>query len=108
MAEPSATRDADWPDHPVLARAARRLLDRGAARLPEELDLAEAVCAIKWPKWPEYRGPIDLGLLRRRWTAPSSTGRRSPGSGEGDRAGAPGGRQSTGAGAVSGGRGWRL
>ena len=27
-------------------------------------NLAEAVCAIKWPKWPEYRGPIDLGLLR--------------------------------------------
>ena len=48
----------------MRARLAR-LLDRAAARLPEELDLAEAVCAIKWPKWPDYRGPIDLGLLRR-------------------------------------------
>ena len=33
-------------------------------RLPEELDLAEAICAVKWPNWPDYRGPIDLGLLR--------------------------------------------
>ena len=50
---------------PSLRARLARLLDRTAARLPEELDLAEAVCAIKWPKWPEYRGPIDLGLLRR-------------------------------------------
>ena len=50
---------------PSLRARLARLLDRGAARLPEELDLAEAVCAIKWPKWPDYRGPIDLGLLRR-------------------------------------------
>ena len=41
-----------------------RLLDRKAARLTEELDLAEAVCAVKWPKWPGYAGPVDLGLLR--------------------------------------------
>ncbi|MGH6883805.1 MAG: hypothetical protein ACREFM_22985, partial [Hypericibacter sp.] len=66
LAEPLAS------DTPVLADTIpslrvrlARLLDRGAARLPEELDLAEAVCAIKWPKWPEYRGPINLGLLRR-------------------------------------------
>jgi hypothetical protein len=42
-----------------------RLLDRTAPRLPEELDLAEAVCAVRWPNWPEYRGGVDLGLLRR-------------------------------------------
>ena len=28
-------------------------------RLAEELDLAEAICAAKWPKWPDYRGPVD-------------------------------------------------
>jgi hypothetical protein len=26
--------------------------------------LAEAVCALKWPKWPEYAGTGDLDLLR--------------------------------------------
>jgi hypothetical protein len=53
------------PGIPELRARIARLLDRTAPRRPEELDLAEAVCAIKWPKWPEYRGPIDLGLLRR-------------------------------------------
>jgi hypothetical protein len=47
----------------LRARVAR-LLDRAAERLPEELDLAEAVCALKWPKWPGYEGPVDLDLLR--------------------------------------------
>ena len=42
-----------------------RLLDRAAVRRPEELDLAEAICALRWPKWPTYRGPIDLDALRR-------------------------------------------
>ena len=41
-----------------------RLLDR-TARLPEELDLAEAICAVRWPNWPAYRGPVDLFRLRR-------------------------------------------
>jgi hypothetical protein len=50
---------------PALRSRVARLLDRGAPRLPEELDLAEAICAVKWPKWPEYQGPIDLALLRR-------------------------------------------
>ena len=48
----------------LRARVAR-LLDRGRPRLAGELDLAEAVCALKWPNWPEYRGPVDLFLLRR-------------------------------------------
>ena len=51
------------PPVPALRRRLARLLDRAAPRLPEELDLAEAVCALKWPKWPEYRGPIDPGDL---------------------------------------------
>ncbi len=50
-----------------------------AARLAEELDLAEAICALKWPKWPDYRGAIDPFLLRGRCrtsasTTPPSTG----------------------------------
>ena len=51
-----------WPS---CARRIARLLDRAQPRLPEELDLAEAICAIRWPNWPEYRGPIDLFRLRR-------------------------------------------
>jgi hypothetical protein len=48
----------------VLRSRVARLLDRKAERLAEELDLAEAVCALKWPKWPEYAGAVDLDLLR--------------------------------------------
>ncbi len=48
----------------LQARVAR-LLDRARPRLGDELDLAEAICALKWPKWPAYRGPLDLSLLRR-------------------------------------------
>ena len=55
------------PAMPVADLRARigRLLDRGQPRLADELDLAEAICAVKWPNWPAYKGPIDLGLLRR-------------------------------------------
>jgi hypothetical protein len=51
----------------VAALRARvdRLLGRGQERLAEELDLAEAICALRWPKWPAYGGSIDLLLLRR-------------------------------------------
>ena len=49
---------------PDLAARIARLLDRSAPRRPEELDLAEAICAIKWPKWPAYQGGIDLVRLR--------------------------------------------
>lgn len=48
----------------LRARLAR-LLDRSAARRPDELALAEAVCAVKWPHWGPYAGPLDLELLRR-------------------------------------------
>ena len=50
---------------PALRARIARLLDRSAPRLARELDLAEAICAVRWPKWPEYRGPVDLALLRR-------------------------------------------
>ena len=54
-------------ESPVAALRARitRLLDRSQPRLAEELDLAEAICALKWPKWPDYRGALDPFLLRR-------------------------------------------
>jgi hypothetical protein len=55
---------APAPPAPDLAARVARLLDRGQQRLPEELDLAEAICAVKWPNWPRYQGPIDLGRLR--------------------------------------------
>ena len=48
----------------TLRRKVLRLLDRDQPRLPEELDLAEAVCALRWPKWPRYTGPIDPIDLR--------------------------------------------
>ncbi|MFO1046845.1 MAG: hypothetical protein U1E52_02955 [Geminicoccaceae bacterium] len=48
----------------LRARVAR-LLDRGARRRPDEIELAEAVCAVKWPHWGPYAGPVDLELLRR-------------------------------------------
>jgi hypothetical protein len=62
---PAPAAPAAVPGIPELRARIARLLDRSAPRRPEELDLAEAVCALKWPKWPEYRGSIDLGLLRR-------------------------------------------
>lgn len=52
------------PPAQALRRRLVRLLDRTAPRLAEELDLAEAVCAVLWPKWPAYQGPIDLFDLR--------------------------------------------
>ena len=61
---PRSRRRRARPSRPC-ARGSPGCSTARAARLPEELDLAEAVCAIKWPKWPDYRGPIDLGLLRR-------------------------------------------
>ena len=62
---PAPAVPAAVPGIPELRARLARLLDRSAPRLAEELELAEAVCAIKWPKWPDYRGPVDLGLLRR-------------------------------------------
>ena len=55
------------PATPLADLRARtlRLLDRTQPRLLEELDLAEAICAVKWPNWPAYKGSIDQGLLRR-------------------------------------------
>ena len=66
----AGARDAGTGGRPAtpladLRARVRRLLDRTQPRLLEELDLAEAICAAKWPKWPAYRGPVDPFLLRR-------------------------------------------
>ena len=55
------------PATPLADLRARilRLLDRTQPRLAGELDLAEAICAVRWPNWPAYQGPIDPSLLRR-------------------------------------------
>jgi hypothetical protein len=42
-----------------------RLLARTVPRRADELDLAEAICAVTWPDWPSYTGPVDLVVLRR-------------------------------------------
>jgi len=47
-----------------LAARIARLLDRKAQHRPEELGLAEAICAVKWPRWPASQGGIDLVHLR--------------------------------------------
>jgi hypothetical protein len=61
-AKPSAPADDTLES---LRARVLRLLDPALPRLPEELDLAEAICAQEWPKWPAYRGPVDPNLLRR-------------------------------------------
>ena len=75
--EPDPPRPACLPAPAVVERSApatpladlrarvARLLDRAQPRLAEELDLAEAVCAARWPNWPAYKGPVDPSLLRR-------------------------------------------
>jgi hypothetical protein len=68
-----STEPSSPAESPVAAPRAHitRLLDRTAVRLPEEFDLAEAICALKWPKWPkwpDYRGGIDTFRLRRTLT----------------------------------------
>ena len=64
---PATPEPAAKPATPLADLRARiaRLLDRSQPRLAEELDLAEAICAVKWPKWPEYKGSLDPFLLRR-------------------------------------------
>jgi len=98
-AEAGAGAAAPAPARPVAELRARlaRLLDRGRPRLAEELDLAEAVCALKWPNRPAYKGPVDPFLLRVP-AAPGAGGRghrhRRPALAGQHRAGAamPGGR----------------
>jgi hypothetical protein len=42
-----------------------RLLETGEIpRHPDDVDLAEAVCSILWPKWPAYHGKLSLTEVR--------------------------------------------
>jgi hypothetical protein len=61
---PHAAVPAALPAPPDLRARLARLLDRTQPRRPEELALAEAICAVKWPNWPNYQGAIDLDALR--------------------------------------------
>lgn len=47
---------------PLQARLAR-LLDRRAPKQPDDLDLADAVCALLVPDWPAYAGPLGRAEL---------------------------------------------
>jgi hypothetical protein len=67
-ARPAVAETAARPDTtatPLEARV-RRLLEGAAAPAdPADADLAEAVCALRWPNWPPYRGPLDLAAVRQ-------------------------------------------
>jgi hypothetical protein len=41
----------------------RALCAKPSPSTAEELDLAEAVCSLRWPHWPAYQGPLDLELV---------------------------------------------
>ena len=84
--EPAASPPAGRPARP----------DRPAARphqprLPEELDLAEAICAVKWPKWPEYGARSTRSCCAGRWWGRSSTPDPAMAGQPGAGAGVPGG-----------------
>jgi hypothetical protein len=64
------------PRHPVtteipparedLTSRVRQLLEGAAAPAgPSDADSAEAVCALRWPKRPVYRGDLDLAAVGR-------------------------------------------
>jgi hypothetical protein len=61
----ATTADRKEGAYAILRRRVERLLDRRAPRRADELDLAEAICAVKWPDWPGYTGAVDLLVLRR-------------------------------------------
>jgi hypothetical protein len=48
------------PEPSELERRVGRLVDRSIPKDRTDLDLAEAICSLKVPDWPRYRGTIDL------------------------------------------------
>ena len=56
---------AEAPRPDDLESRVRRLLEEAAPPGPTDADLAEAVCALRWPNWPAYRGSLDLTEVRR-------------------------------------------
>ncbi len=47
---------------PAMLRGRLKALLAGTAlpTTPRDLDLAEAVCMLRWPNWPGYQGCEDL------------------------------------------------
>ncbi len=43
-----------------LRERLRALLADPVVRTQEDLELAEAVCSLRWPNWPPYDGPLDI------------------------------------------------
>jgi hypothetical protein len=79
-AKPPATTPALRAPHPpspvAELRARLDLLLAGTAPVaPADADLAEAVCALRWPKWPDYRGALDLSEVRLALAGRSIEGR---------------------------------
>ena len=67
-APPKSKPEAPAPEPPTERQLLKARLDRllatGMATSPEDVDLAEAVCAELWPNWPRYEGPIDPWHVR--------------------------------------------
>jgi hypothetical protein len=55
------------PVPPLPARLVR-LLDRQAPKAMDDLDLADAVCALLVPDWPPYRGALEPTALKAALT----------------------------------------
>ena len=53
------------PPRDDLEARIHRLLAGTTAISPADADLAEAVCALRWPNWPAYRGGLDLAAVGR-------------------------------------------
>jgi hypothetical protein len=53
------------PPRDDLEARIHRLLASTTATGPADADLAEAVCALRWPNWPAYRGGLDLAAVGR-------------------------------------------
>ncbi len=43
-----------------LRERLKALLADPVVRTQEDLELAEAVCSLRWPNWPPYEGPLDI------------------------------------------------
>jgi hypothetical protein len=62
--KPEAPAPRPPTERQLLKARLDRLLATGMATSPEDVDLAEAVCAELWPNWPRYEGTIDPWHVR--------------------------------------------
>ena len=81
---PKSKPEAPAPEPPTERQLLKARLDRllatGMATSPEDVDLAEAVCAELWPNWPRYEGTIDPWHVRDVLPRPASSPATSPAS----------------------------